>query len=733
MKLAFFVCIFFTGLFTPAVAIELTVERIHQSPDLTGSLPVSPLISPDGSTIAFLRGRTNAMNQLDLWAQDVETGNQWRLAESMALLETPEVLSQEEKNRRERQRISDDGIIAFQWSNTGKEILFSLNGDIFILDISANTTERITNTKNFETDPKLSSSGRYVTYVRDDNIYIFDRRDSREKRLTHSSRKTIRNGVAEFVVQEELERNTGYWVSPDEKHVIYTEIDESSVDIVERLDFEESGSKIVKQRYPFAGAANVRWRVGVKKIGVRRTKWIDFGNTGQSYLARVYWSKDGNTTYTVILSRDQKRLDVFAINAASGHARLLLTETSESWIGSRYLFKPLPGGDFIWGSERDGFNHLYLYKGDGTLLGAITQGDWPVLKINCYNPETNVLYFSGWQETPLERHVYSVNLNSSEPVQVTKKAGWNEANFAKNCSRYINVYSNPNQPPQVSLHDEAGRHLAWLYENKIQSGHPYAPYVASHLDWKFGTIKAEDGAEMHYRYLKPADASKHNKRPAIVIVYGGPLRQRVRHAWETDMLQQVLADKGFVVFQLDNRGSDNRGVAFEAPLNGRLGEIETRDQLRGVEFLKSLPFVDETRIGLSGWSYGGYMTLMLMGQASTTFKAGVAGAPVTEWRLYDTVYTERYLGTPQENESGYDASSVFPYVENITGDLLLIHGMADDNVQLENSVRLMAQLQKKGISFELMTYPGEKHRLKTEHNRIDAAKRILEFFDRSLL
>jgi dipeptidyl-peptidase-4 len=302
---------------------------------------------------------------------------------------------------------------------------------------------------------------------------------------------------------------------------------------------------------------------------------------------------------------------------------------------------------------------------------------------------------------------------------------------ANDCSLFADTFSSAEQPPQVSLHARDGAQLAWLFENRLDAGHPYAPYLETHVRPEFGTLEADDGSVLYYRIHRPSDFDPGASYPAIVQVYGGPLSQQLSRGWGP-LSAQVYADAGYVVFTLDNRGSFRRGVAFEAWLKGRFGDIEVRDQLRGIEFLSALPYVDADRIGVTGWSYGGYMALMLLAQGGERIAAAVAGAPVTDFRLYDTHYTERYLGLPDENADGYELTSVFPWLDGIEGELLLVHGMADDNVFFTNSTKLMQALQQSNTEFELMTYPGETHFIRDRTSRLHADETMLRFFDRHL-
>jgi dipeptidyl-peptidase-4 len=379
---------------------------------------------------------------------------------------------------------------------------------------------------------------------------------------------------------------------------------------------------------------------------------------------------------------------------------------------------------FVWASRRTGFNHLYLYDYDGRLVRPLTNGDWMVVgeagdaAVRGVDERRGILYFMANIASPLERHLYAVPLRRPAGVRpVTRDAGWHTVQMSDEARLFLDTYSTPDLPPSVMLRGTDNTIVAALVPNMLDDAHPYTRYLDEHLLTEFGTIEARDGQTLHYQILKPAKLEAGKRYPVVVDVYGGPTAQRVRQAWggyprsNEGFFRQLLAQDGYVVFTLDNRGTGSRGVAFESALYRRMGAVEVEDQVSGVEFLRTLPYVDPERIGIFGWSYGGYMALMGAMQAPKAFAAAVAGAPVTDWRLYDTHYTERYLQTPQANPDGYAASSVLTHASKLASPLLIVHGMADDNVLFAHSTTLFKALQDLGKPFDVMTYPGGKHGL----------------------
>jgi dipeptidyl-peptidase-4 len=342
-----------------------------------------------------------------------------------------------------------------------------------------------------------------------------------------------------------------------------------------------------------------------------------------------------------------------------------------------------------------------------------------------------LVYFEGLYDTPLEKHFYSISLNGGTPGRLTREPGYHLIKVPEQGSTFVDSYSSLKQPWQTVVKDFEGKTIAAISNNLLDKTHPYFPFAADHTAPEIKTLNAVDGTLLYYSLTKPPHFDSSRKYPVIVSVYGGPTAQDVSNVWHIGF-NQYLARNGYIVFELDNRGGANRGKAFEDVLYRNMADIEVQDQLRGVEFLKTLPYVDQNRIGVFGWSYGGYMTLHLMMKGSGIFKAGVSGAPVTDFRLYDTHYTERYLGNPNQDEDAYTRSSVYTYLNDLKGDLLLIHGMADDNVIFDNSVRLMSELEKRGILFELMTYPGERHGIYDVEKGLHRWKTIFNFFERKL-
>ena len=706
----------------PAHAEKLTLEAITGSAPLSGPTLTKPQVAPDGSRVTFLRGKDRDRNRLDLWEYDIASGQTRLLVDSSVVLPGEEVLSDEEKARRERQRIAAlSGIVDYQWSPDGKALLFPLGGGLYFYDLTKSgrdAVRKLTNGGGFATDPKISPKGGFVSFIRDRNLWVIDLASGEEVQLTRDGSDTIGNGVAEFVADEEMDRHTGYWWAPDDAAIAFARIDETPVPVQKRYEVYPDRTEVVEQRYPAAGDHNVRVQLGViaPKTGAR-PRWIDLGKDPDIYLARVDWRDPQRLTFQR-QSRDQKKLELIETTLTNGTQRTLVTETSTTWVTLHNDLRFLKDGRFLWSSERSGFEHLYVASEDGSTLTALTQGEWVVDGLLAIDEAAGLAYVSGTRDGATEAHVYAVPLSGGEPRRLTQAPGMHAATFARNASVFVDSWSSDTTLPQIELFKADGTKLATLLVNDVSDAtHPYAKYRAAHQPTAYGTLTAADGTTpLHYSLIKPAGFDRKKQYPVVVFVYGGPAAQTVTRAWpgrSDSFFNQYLAQQGYVVFSLDNRGTPRRGAAFGGALYGKQGTVEVDDQLRGIEWLKSQAFVDPARIGVYGWSNGGYMTLMLLAKHSEAYACGVAGAPVTDWALYDTHYTERYMDLPKANEAGYREASVFTHVDGIgAGKLLLIHGMADDNVLFTNSTKLMSELQKRGTPFELMTYPGAKHGLR---------------------
>jgi dipeptidyl-peptidase-4 len=685
-------------------AIPLTLERIYASPLLAGPRPRELKLSPDGRLATLLKNRPDDKDRFDLWAVDTATGQSRMLVDSAALASSGP-LSEAERMNRERKRIANvKGIADYDWAPDAKSLLVPVDGDIWLAGLNS-APRRLTNTPDTETDAQLSPRGSFASFVRDRALFVANLATGQELKLAGEADAKVSWGVAEFIAQEELGRFHGHWWAPDDSRLAVARVDETPVKLVTRAAIGADGTRLFTQAYPAAGTANANVSLWLMNPDGSGRVQVDLGPDHDIYVARVAWAPDARTLYVQRLSRDQQRLDLLAVDPATGAARLEMTETARTWVNLNHSFRALKDGSLLWASERDGHRHLWRLAGGRAV--QLTRGRWAVDELVGVNEAQGRIWFTGFADGTLEKHLYALDWKraGARPQRLTPRGGWHEAVMDKAGTRLIITSTTPTQPAQVWLADGAGQRLAWIEENRLDASHPYAPYLAAHVVPQFGTLTAEDGQLMDWRLLKPSGPGPF---PVLMQVYGGPHAHNV-HARFPAPIEELLVSKGWAVFQLDNRGSNNRGKAFEDPIFRAMGGPEVRDQLKALAWIKAQPWARADKVAVNGWSYGGYMVLKLLEAAPGQFAAGISGAPVTRWELYDTAYTERYLGNPVANPDVYARAGALGDAAKIRDPLLLVHGMADDNVVLENSTAMMAALQKARVPFQLMTYPGGTH------------------------
>jgi dipeptidyl-peptidase-4 len=717
----------------PSADHRLTLEVLASGKSLNRPGLARASLSPDGRLVSFLRGKPDNKNQLDLWVMDAMGGEPRLLVDSLVLQPQAGELSDAEKARRERQRTGSlSGIVEYQWSQDGRRLLFPLGGELYLYELGApasSAVRQLTHGEGFATDAKLSPGGGYASFIRERELWVIDLHDGQSRRLTHDASDTVANGVAEFVADEEMDRHTGYWWAPDDSAIAFTRTDESKVPVQRRYEIYPDRTEVVEQRYPQAGQPNALVQLGVVSPKGGPARWLDLGPEPDIYLARVEWNNASELAFQVE-SRNQRRLDLVEADLRAGRQRTLLTETSDTFLNLSDDLEFLRDGSFVWGSERSGYQHLYLHDRDGKPVRALTSGAWVVDKLVAVDEGKRLVWFLGAKDSPLERHLYVVSLDGGEPRRLSRGAGMHTVEFSDNDAAYIDSYSTDEAPVRAELHAADGRLLRVLNDNRIDATHPYFPYLSEHRPTRYGELQAADGQTLYYSLVTPRGFDPAKRYPVVVDVYGGPGGQTVTRGWSTGF-NQYLAQHGYIVFSIDNRGTPRRGVQFGAALYRQQGKVEVEDQVRGLDYLATLPYVDPARIGVMGWSNGGYMTLMLLAKHSDRYACGIAGAPVTDWALYDSHYSEHYLDLPAANPAGYRDSAVFAWLDGLHSPLLLVHGMADDNVLFANSVRLMSELQQRGTVFELMTYPGGKHGLRPK-DRLHEMRTSTGFLERCL-
>lgn len=699
----------------------VTVDEVAAYPWPGLAAPTMLRFAPQSSLITYLDTENSDLHRV-LFAVDPVTNQRQNIFSPPQQDDTP--LPLEEQLRRERLRERGKGVSRYQFSPCGRWLMVPMGNECWIQrGMDGPRHCLVTDAIN----PTFSPDGDHVAFVRDGEIHIIETAGGQPRVLTSGPPQTTR-GLAEYIAQEEMGRMRGFWWSPDGASIAFVDVDERHIPPFPII--HQGKDRLIREEhaYPFAGAANAKVKLGVVNVQHGHVSWMQLDVNDEPediYVARVHWRSNGGL-WAELQDRSQQRLDVVCFDLQSGEKRIVFTEHNPIWINLHRLFWDLGDGHFLWGSERSGFRHLYLYADDGNCIRSVTTGDWMVESIAGLDAEEGTVYVTGTLDSPLEKHLYAVGLDGGEPRKITSVPGMHQVTVNVKQQLFIDAFSNRNQPPQVTLNClQTGACKAELHRS-------HDPRVAGLQPPSAVTIHTAEGIPLHGNLYLPVGKGPY---PLVVMVYGGPRAQRVQESWgatTADMRAQHLRGQGFAVFKLDNRGSARRGLNFEEPIKWNMGHVEVIDQIAGVQHLIAEGIADANRVGIMGWSYGGYMALMCLAQAPHVFAAASAGAPVTHWKHYDTHYTERYMGRPDENPEGYERSSVYAHVDKIEGELQLIHGLIDENVLFRNSVRLIHLLNQARKPVDMLLFPNERHMPRGKGDLVYLQQRVVRFFQRSL-
>jgi dipeptidyl-peptidase 4 len=680
-------------------------------------VPGEPVWAPDGKSFVYRQGRR--LRVFDVAAK--RSREVADLSEMDAAAVTPAAA---EQYGWENRRVDE---ATLQWGPRGGEVLYASGGDLFLIGLDG-TWRQLVKTPVAERDPKFSPDGKRVAFRRGWDLYVLDVASGQETRLTANGSDAVRNGDLDWVYPEELDLGTAYWWAPDSGAIAYLQFNVSGEPLYPHVDLQGVRAVLEQQRYPQAGENNPAVRLGVVSAGGGATKWLDVGDTVNSFLiARAGWAADSKNVYVVRTNRIQNQLDFLLYDVVSGKARTAYRESDNYWVnveGDPVFLKD--GKHFLWTSERDGFRHLYLYSMDGVAPRQLTRGDWEVSDLLAVDETAGRIWYRSTEASPLERQLYSVQLDGGGKRRVTMGEGNHRVWMAPLGGAFLDAYSNLSSPPEWTLRGASGEAVA-VYraaDRRAMDEFDLRPT-------EMVKFSGKDGTTFYARLIKPAGFDASKKYPVVVDVYGGPHVQSVRNTWPGVGMDQVFAHDGYVVWEMDNRGSSGRGHAFESVVFRNLGVQELADQREGIQYLLSLGFVDARRIGVTGWSYGGFMTLNLMLNAADLFRAGFAGAPVTNWLNYDTIYTERYMGVPKDNGEAYARTAMPSKAGNLAGKLMIAHNFEDDNVLFQNTAQMISALEAAGKHFELALYPQKTHGVSGASAR-QMESTMLDFFERSL-
>ncbi|OIV98009.1 hypothetical protein TanjilG_21719 [Lupinus angustifolius] len=735
------------------------IEEIVQYPLPGYASPTSISFSPDDTLISYLFSPDQRLNR-KIFSFDLKTNKQELLFSPPDGGLDESNISREEKLTRERLRECGLGVTRYEWvkkNSESKSVMVPLPAGVYIQDISNSKLElKLPSISGSPIiDPHLSPDGSMLAYVRDCELHVLNLSTNDSKQLTNGAKESGSiHGLAEYIAQEEMDRKSGYWWSLDSKYIAFTKVDFSEIPlfrIMHQGKFSVGSEAQEDHPYPFAGASNVKVWLGVVSVAGGSVVWVDLlcggreqPKNGAEYLARVNWMH-GNILTAQILNKHHTKIKVLNFDIKTGQRKIILVEENSTWISIHDCFTPLDkgvtkfSGGFIWASEKTGFRHLYIHDANGTCLGPITEGDWMVEQIAGVNEATGVVYFTGTLDGPLESNLYRTKLfvDGSQPPQaplrLTQSKGKHIVVLDHHMQNFVDIHDSLDCPPRVLLCSlDDGRIIAPLYEQSL----PIPRFKRLKLEPpEIHEIQANDGTTLYGALYKP-DASRFGPPPykTMINVYGGPSVQLVSDSWisTVDLRTQYLRNQGILVWKLDNRGTSRRGLKFESYFKHKLGQVDADDQVTGAEWLIKKGLAKAGHIGLYGWSYGGYLSAMALSRYPDLFKCAVAGAPVTSWDGYDTFYTEKYMGLPSENQSGYENGSVMNHVHKLKGKLLLVHGMIDENVHFRHTARLINALVAAGKPYELIIFPDERHMPRRHRDRVYMEERIWDFIERNL-
>jgi dipeptidyl-peptidase-4 len=724
---------------------QLTIEQIFAEGGVTGRAPETIKWSPDGTKVSFVQ-RDDAGEHGELWYVDAVTGERNILASEARLsqLAPPpnNIKDEREKERRTRYKVA-----AYTWSPDSKHLLFDSQGQLWYYSLDTGTAVQLTSSPDPSEDPKFSPDGKRLAYVRKHNLYVHPvsgeegerplTREEKEKdkdKDRNKEKDDILNGEVDWVYAEELAVRSNFFWSPEGHEIIFLQMDESQVPTYPITDWLPTHPRVEQERYPKVGDPNPVVRLGVVGSNGGKTRWLKLTDDDDTYVPRFGWIREG-WAWAEVLNRKQDVMDLYFIDASSGRSRKVLTESApDAWVNVNDDFRILKSGNrFLWTSWRDGHTHIYFYSfnapdplaADAKLERQLESGDYEVIAISGVDEASGTVFFTANRGDPRQQKFFSVKLDGSEMQTLSSENGNYEATFADDGKHFVETHSATLAPPRISVCAPAGPC------QKIWGARSVADYDL--IEPKYLEFKADDGTPLYGSLLLPTNADAGQKLPLIVYIYGGPGAQEVQKAWSggNTLFHQILAKEGFAVFSLDNRGSANRGRKFAAALRGHLGVVELKDQFTALNQLYAqYPQLDRTRTAIWGWSYGGFMTLYALTH-SDRFKAGISVAPVTSWRNYDSIYTERYMGLLKDNTSAYD-DSVVNAASNLHGSLLLVHGTSDDNVHFQNTIQMTDALIKAGKQFRLMVYPNKTHGIAGAGTRTQLFHMMEDFWDKEL-
>ncbi|GGK57315.1 S9 family peptidase [Rufibacter glacialis] len=618
-------------------------------------------------------------------------------------------------------------VSGLEWLNA-TDLLVKQKGQFYRYNTQAKTAQAFYKVDAAAENLDFAPNKQRAAYTKAQNLFV-SQPGAEDKQITQESNPAIVNGQAAHRSEFGITKGT-FW-SPSGNSLAYYRMDQTMVTDYPLVDISTVPAKLNNIKYPMAGGKSHHVTVGVYHVASGKTIFLKTGEPAEQYLTNLTWSPDEKSIYLAVVNRAQNHMWLNQYDANTGaFVKTLFEEKNDKWIEPERGLYFVPGkpDQFVWFSERDGYDHLYLYNTNGQLIRQLTKGEWIVKNLVGFDKNGREAYYTATAESPLERHFYAVELSSGRTGRLTQGSGVHNVTFSPTGQYFLDNYSSPVTPRTIRILDtDAGK----VAKTLLVAPNPLQDYQLG--ETTIFPIKAEDGTDLYCRMITPPNFDEKKKYPVVVYVYGGPHLQMITSSWlgGSNLWMQHMAQKGYIVFSLDNRGSADRGRAFEQAIFRQAGVAEVSDQMKGVEYLKGLPYVDTNRLGVHGWSYGGFMTTSLMLKQPGVFKVGVAGGPVIDWSFYEVMYTERYMDTPQENPEGYKNANLLNHVKNLKGKLLMIHGTVDDVVVWQHSQAFLKKAVDEGVLLDYFVYPGHPHNVGGK-DRVHLYKKVTEYFDEHL-
>jgi dipeptidyl-peptidase-4 len=703
---------------------KLTLDDIFLSDKFTPENVENIRWKPDGSAFAFTKTSSeNSLNDIYLY----------------------EISSREEKLFLSSDKLLFEGkqikMSSYEWTDDAKQLIIrgpeksiwrhSRTSPVYLYNIELGEMRALANEHTGLKGAKLSPNGNYAGYVKEHNLFIIELSTGKETQLTFDGNKNMLNGEFDWVYEEEFSIADGWKWAPDGGKIAFWKFDQTRVKEFYLIDEMYAYNKVMPLKYPKAGEQNAVVKIGIIDLNTKKTIWIDTGENDDIYLPRIYWMNPTNKLAVIKLNRIQNELTLLMADAESGNVQTILTEEDTCWIDieDHHLIPVRSENKFLWVSEQSGYRHIYLYDYSGKLINQVTSGYWEVTSLRGFSENDEYVYLYGKKENILEQHIYRVMVDGSGFEKISDMSGWHEANFSPNYKYFIHTYNNVTVPLKVYLRKSNGEPVSTLRENNLPALKEYEIIAP-----QFENFTTSDGTSLNYMITYPKDFDYKKNYPVLIYGYGGPGSQNVINRWRNkrQLWHQMLAEKGYIVFTLDNRGTGGRGKNFKNLSYKDLGKWVVNDHVEAAKYLGTFPYVDAERMGVWGWSGGGTLTLHLLTRAADYFKSGVSVAANTDFLLYDTIWSERYFGLPQDNTKAYLNSSAKTYIHLLKGNLLLVHGTEDDNVHYQHTMQIVKMLQDAGKQFELMLYPNKNHSISGKTIQKHLYEMITNFFLRTL-